>query len=84
MVQMWCKIYHTQATPYPSHTRPLLTTKRSWEISRFGGAWDGAEIVPKGISKRGEHSTGMHRMNVCGIDIEFVPSSRSPQVLPLL
>ena len=42
-------------------------------------------MVPKGISKRGEHSTGMHRMNVCGIDIEFVPSFRcSPQVLPLL
>ena len=42
-------------------------------------------MVPKGISKRGEHSTGVHRMNVYDIDIEFVSSSRcSPQVLPLL
>ena len=40
-------------------------------------------MVPKGISKRGEHSTGMHRMNV--YDIDIAPSSRcSPQVLPLL
>jgi len=39
-------------------------------------------MVPKGISKRGEHSTGVHRMNVYDIDIGFVSSSRcSPQVL---
>ena len=42
-------------------------------------------MVPKGISKRGEHSTGVHRTNVYDVNIECVSSSRcSPQVLPLL
>ena len=42
-------------------------------------------MVPKGISKRGEHSIGVHRVNVYDIDIECVSSSRcSPQILPLL
>ena len=42
-------------------------------------------MVLKAARKRGAHSTGVHRMHVCDIDIEFVSSSRcSPQVLLLI